>query len=151
MLAGASRGAIRLQLELPVWQRWKTWSCSFHVRWSPLLHTGQKGFSSGVVGSRPRGQSQVANPSVALGVCSVAFTAVPSWLFLGGLLCFPRAEPSGEKDCEPPGILSIPAAIPSQPLAPPPLPPVAFYAYRTWLGANTLALVSDSPDYSNLC
>lgn len=90
MLAGASRGAIRLQLELPVWQRWKTWSCSFHVQWSPHLRTGQKGFSSGVAGSSPTGQSQVANPSVALGVCFVAFTSVPSWLSPGGSCVSPR-------------------------------------------------------------
>lgn len=43
MLAGASRGAIRLQLELPVWQTWKTWSCPSRMPWKPCFHAGQRG------------------------------------------------------------------------------------------------------------
>lgn len=89
MLAGASRGAIRLQLELPVWQTWKTWSCSFRMRWNPYLHTRQRGSFLEQEAPTQQAQSQEANSTVL--PCTFAFYPALRfliWLCLSKLMCF---------------------------------------------------------------
>lgn len=112
MLAGPSRGAIRLQLELPVWQTWETWSCSFCMPWKPYLHAGQRGSCLEQGAPAQRAQSQDTN-SIAL-PCAFAFypgLCFLIWLSASELMCFPSAKTSGEKDCRLPGVSSLSAHL----------------------------------------
>lgn len=112
LLAGASRGAIRLQLELPVWQTWKTWSRPSSMPWKPCFHAGQRGSFLEREAAAQQTQSQEAN-STAL---PWAFAFYPGlrfliWLSLSELMCLPSAKMSGEKDCQPPGLSSVSAHL----------------------------------------